>query len=78
MLGLLQKFDRWDENGDGELSSAELTRGINSLKGKPQQVHYTAKQVIEFYDTDRNGKVSLVEAQGGYRRADEVEGQSKP
>ena len=74
MLGLLQKFDRWDDDGDGELDSTEISQGIKSLKGKPQQVNYTAAKVIEFYDTSHNGKVSLAEAQAGYRRADEVGG----
>jgi hypothetical protein len=73
MIGLLQKFDRWDDDGDGELDASELKHGINSLKGKPQQVTYTAKDVIDFYDTDHNGKVSLSEAQAGYSRAAEAE-----
>lgn len=73
MIGLLQKFDRWDDNGDGELSATELTHGINSLNGKPQQVTYTANDVINFYDTDHNGKLSITEAQAGYRRAPEAE-----
>ena len=73
MIGLLQKFDRWDDNGDGELDATELKHGIHSLQGKPQQVTYTAKDVIDFYDTDHNGKVSLTEAQAGYQRAAEAE-----
>ena len=73
MIGLLQKFDRWDYNGDGELDAAELQHGINSLKGTPLQVTYTAKEVITFYDTDHNGKVSLSEAQAGYSRSAEAE-----
>ena len=40
MLGLLEKFDRWDDNGDGELDAEEINEGIQSLKGKPQQVSY--------------------------------------
>ncbi|MBJ7255800.1 MAG: EF-hand domain-containing protein [Akkermansiaceae bacterium] len=72
MLGLLEKFDRWDDNGDGELDAEEINEGIQSLKGKPQQVSYTAPQVIKFYDTDHSGTISLREAQDGYRRASEV------
>lgn len=78
MIGLLQKFDRWDDDGNGELNAAELKQGIHSLKGKPQQVSYTAPQVITFYDTDHNGTISLAEAQAGYQRADEVKGRLQP
>ncbi|MEY3895183.1 MAG: EF-hand domain pair [Verrucomicrobiota bacterium] len=75
MLGLLEKFDRWDDNGDGELTAKEIDHGINRFKDTPMKVNYTGKQVVKFYDTDHNGSVSLREAQAGYRRADEVEGQ---
>jgi hypothetical protein len=74
MLGLLEKFDRWDDDGDRELTAKEVDHGINRFKGTPMKVHYTGKQVVEFYDTNRNGTVSLREAQAGYHRADEVEG----
>jgi Ca2+-binding EF-hand superfamily protein len=74
MVGLLEKFDRWDYNGDGELSKKEVRIGIRGLKGKPQQVRYSAAEVLGFYDTNKNGKISLAEAQDGYRRAHE-EGQ---
>lgn len=73
MIGLLQKFDRWDYNGDGELDKKELSQGIQGLKGKPQQVSYTSTEVLEFYDTNKDGKVSLTEAQKGYGRSDEAE-----
>ena len=71
MVGLMEKFDRWDDNGDGELSKKEIRLGIRSLKGKPQQVKYTSGQVMEFYDTNKSGKISLPEAQDGYRRSHE-------
>jgi Ca2+-binding EF-hand superfamily protein len=73
MIGLLEKFDRWDYNGDGYLDKKELTDGINGLKGKPQQVSYTADEVIDFYDTNRDRKVSMMEAQAGYKRSAEAE-----
>jgi len=71
MVGLLEKFDSWDYNGDGELSKKEISNGIQSLKGKPQQVNYTPEEVMEFYDTNKDGKISLAEAQDGYRRSHE-------
>ena len=71
MVGLVAKFDRWDYNGDGLLSKKEIANGIDSLKGKPQQVHYDSAEVLEFYDTNKDGMVSLAEAQDGYRRSHE-------
>lgn len=74
MLGLLEKFDRWDDNGDGELTAKEIDHGVNRFKGTSMKVDYTGKEVVKFYDTDGNGGVSLREAQAGYHRADEVKG----
>ena len=58
MIGLLEKFDRWDENGDGYLTEAELVR-TEELTGHPPA------KVIAFYDTDGDGRISLKEAQKG-------------
>lgn len=68
MLGLLQKFDLWDLDGNGELDEAELTAG---LKGRNSS--YKPKGVIDFYDTNGNGTISLREAQKGFKRTDEVQ-----
>jgi hypothetical protein len=73
MIGLLEKFDRWDDDGDGKLSAAELDHGIASLRGKPQQVDYNSKQVIDFYDANHDRKISMQEAQAGYQRSSEAE-----
>lgn len=73
MIGLLQKFDRWDDDGDSELDQAELQTGINSLKGHQTQVTYQSADVVKFYDTNHNGKVSMSEAQAGYQRSAEAE-----
>lgn len=67
MAGLLQKFDLWDEDGSGELDEAEIARG---LKGKGAS--YTPEGVVDFYDTSGNGRISLHEAQAGFKRSDEV------
>lgn len=67
MAGLLQKFDLWDEDGDGELDEAEVARGL-----KERGASYTAEQVVDFYDTSGNGKISLREAQAGFKRVDQV------
>lgn len=78
MIGLLEKFDRWDYNGDGYLNVREVGQGIDTLRGKPQQVTYTAAEVIDFYDTNHDKKVSLKEAQDAYQRSDEAETQLQP
>lgn len=67
MLGLLQKFDLWDEDGDGELDQAEIARGLEE-RGST----YKPEGVIDFYDTSGNGKISLREAQAGFKRSNEV------
>lgn len=66
MIGLLEKFDRWDDNGDGELDRSELATGLEGTEHKPERA-------ITFYDTDANQRISLREAQAGYSRADEAE-----
>ena len=66
MIGLLEKFDRWDDNGDGELDRAELAVGLAGTEHRPEGV-------IGFYDTNGNGTVSLREAQAGYARSAEAE-----
>jgi hypothetical protein len=66
MIGLLQKFDLWDDNGDGELDREELAAGLKGSGHDPDRV-------IDFYDTNGNRRISLREAQAGYARAAEAE-----
>lgn len=70
MIGLLEKFDRWDYNGDGYLSAAEL---------KPAEVKsgYSPQKILGFYDTNHDGKISLKEAQAGMKRPEEAERKAK-
>ena len=70
MVGLLEKFDRWDENGDGYLTASEL-------KQASKISHQPPAKILEFYDTNHDNKVSLQEAQDGYSRADEAELKAK-
>lgn len=77
MIGLLEKFDRWDYDGDGYLDRKELQEGIDGLKGTQRQVSYETSEVIEFYDTNHDGKVSMPEAQTGYARSAEAEAKLK-
>jgi Ca2+-binding EF-hand superfamily protein len=65
MVGLLEKFDRWDYNGDGYLEAGEL-KEAEGLSGIP------TKDLIDFYDTNKDRKISLREAQAGMSRMDEA------
>jgi hypothetical protein len=67
MLGIMEKFDRWDYNGNGKLNTKEIVVGINSLKSTSRAVTFTAADVVKFYDKSGDKSVSLREAQAGYR-----------
>ena len=69
MLGFIEKFDRWDYNGNGVLSTKEIDEGIASLQGTSRAVSYTAAEVVKFYDRNGDKSVSLREAQAKYSRA---------
>lgn len=65
MIGLLEKFDRWDYNGDGHLVASEL-KDAEQLSGLP------VGEIVDFYDTDNDAKISFREAQDGLSRLDEA------
>ncbi len=70
MIGILEKFDRWDLNGDGKLVASELgDAGKRSDR--------TPAEILDFYDADRDGGITLREAQGGLSRTDEAERRAK-
>ncbi len=70
MIGLLEKFDRWDEDGDGNLTASEL-KPAEAMSG------YPTARILEFYDTNHSGGISLREAQAGFKRVDEAERKAK-
>jgi hypothetical protein len=70
MMGLLEKFDRWDENGDGKLTLDEMAEA-EQRSGRP------AEKIISFYDSNGDGGISLREAQRGFSRSGEVGLKSK-
>ena len=70
MIGLLQKFDRWDDDGNGQLDREELAEGLVGSG-------HSADAVMEFYDTNRNGLISLKEAQAAYGRAAKIDANNK-
>ena len=67
LFGLLEKFDRFDYNGDGYLTKKEVRLGI-----KESDVHGVTEANIdhgfERCDTNRDGKISFAEAQAAMRR----------
>lgn len=67
MFGLIEKFDRWDYNGDGQLSLGEVAEA-------EKLSDFTAAEIIKFYDTGGDGMISLREAQDGMSRLDEAQG----
>jgi hypothetical protein len=70
MIGLLQKFDRWDDDGNGYLTASEL-------KPAEEASGHSPAKIIAFYDTDHDNRISLKEAQVGVSRADEAEQKAK-
>lgn len=76
MLGLIEKFDRWDYNGNGLLNTKEIGDGITNLKGTSRAVAYTAAEIVEFYDKNGDKAVSLREAQAGYRNTTQKDAES--
>jgi len=61
MIGLLEKFDRWDYNGDGRLTIDELDEA-SRISGVP------AQDILNYYDTNKDGAITLREAQAAYER----------
>lgn len=67
LFGLLEKFDRFDYNGDGSLTKKEVRQGI-----KESGVHgVTEANITSGFlrcDTNKDGKISFAEAQAAMRR----------
>ncbi|MGE9270588.1 MAG: EF-hand domain-containing protein [Verrucomicrobiales bacterium] len=64
MIGLQQKFDLLDLDGDGFLSREEIIAGFDEM-GVVDQSPETVDAIIDFYDFDKDGKLSLRETQSG-------------
>lgn len=64
MYGLLEKFDRYDDNGDGYLTRKELVDGVQSA-GTMTLTDEDLERAFKGYDTNRDGRISFREAQRG-------------
>ena len=64
MIGLQQKFDLIDTDGDGYLTRAEIIAGFDDI-GVVDQSPETVDAIIDFYDFNKDGKLTLRETQSG-------------
>jgi Ca2+-binding EF-hand superfamily protein len=68
MFAFLEKFDRFDYDGNGKLTKKEVRQGL-----KESDVPGVTDQEIDRgfaeFDTNKDGAISFREAQGGLRRA---------
>ena len=64
MIGLQQKFDLIDTDGDGFLTREEIVAGFDDI-GVVDQSPETVDAIIDFYDFDKDAKLSLRETQSG-------------
>ena len=64
MFGLLEKFDRYDYNGDGYMSRSELNELIKVQK-IPDFTPAKLDKVMRAYDTNNDQRISLHEADKG-------------
>jgi hypothetical protein len=64
MIGLQTNFDELDRDGNGQLSRGELRQGMIKAGARDTSEAKVSK-VMKFYDFNRNGTISLREAQSG-------------
>lgn len=67
MYGLVQKFDRFDYDGDGYLTRSEMKEG-SAEAGSVSLAEEDWGRVMKAYDTNRDGRISRREAQTGAER----------
>ena len=70
MVGLLEKFDRFDYNGDGYLTRKEIQQGIEET-GVEGISDEEINRAFAFYDQNGDGRISLAEANAGLVRGPE-------
>jgi hypothetical protein len=65
LVGFQEKYDRFDENGDGYLSRSEVENGLinEDIEGIGSE---EVPIIFAYYDTNRDGRISLAEINAGY------------
>lgn len=66
-MSLLEKFDRFDYNGNGKLTKTEIDHGLKDL-GNSGVTDAEIDALIKHADVNGDGSVSLWEAQRAEKR----------
>jgi hypothetical protein len=70
LIGFQEKYDRFDHDGDGYLTPNEISEGLTFEKVEgitPAEV----PKIMAYYDTNRDGRISLSEINAGYEAGPE-------
>ena len=62
MMALLEKFDRFDYNGNGSLTRKEIEQGIHE-SGVSGVDHTERDAMMKHYDVNKDGKITRWEAE---------------
>lgn len=62
MMALLEKFDRFDYNGNGLLTKQEIAQGVKETGVTGVDVT-KLDEVMKFYDVNKDGSISRWEAE---------------
>ena len=64
MMSLLEKFDRFDYNGDGSLTRKEIEQGVTEAgAGTTKLEPMELDAMMKHYDVNKDGKVTRWEAE---------------
>ena len=66
LIGFQEKYDRFDYNGDGDLTPKEVSDGLatEQIEGITRA---DVPKIFAYYDTNRNGRISLREINAAYQ-----------
>lgn len=65
LITFQQSYDRFDDNGDGYLSRSEVANGLANDRVEGTTPDSVAL-IFAFYDTNKDGRISLAEINAGY------------
>ena len=65
LIAFQEKFDRFDDNGDGFLTRSEVSAGLINEQVEGITTAEVPK-IFAFYDTNRDNRISLRETNAGY------------